>query len=193
MWLGPRLLPRVYFDYLYSNEPDPWSCVASQYEQAKYRHTLDALPRQVVGRVLEIGCGEGHFTCEVAARARQVVGLDISQAALHRARQRCSRMDHVNFRRVDVTRDPLPVDFDVLIAAEVLYYLGHGSNYRSTCSKLVSCLANGGHLISVNPWPAAKRLNGVFGEPAIGAELVQENVIQAPGRPYVISVFHKSR
>jgi cyclopropane fatty-acyl-phospholipid synthase-like methyltransferase len=183
----------VYFDYLYRTEPDPWSCFTSPYEQAKYRRTLDALPRQVVGRVLEIGCGEGLFTSAVAARAEEVLGLDISQAALSRARQRCSPMGHVKFRRVDVTRDPLPVDFDVLIAAEVLYYLGHGSQYRSTCGKLVSCLAQGGHLIVVNPSSDAKRLNGVFGEPSMGARLVQENVVHDSGRPYVISVFHKSQ
>lgn len=56
------------------------------------------------GRVLDIGCGPGEITCELAARRKDArfVGIDHSDAAIERARRNAARLglDNVVFQRV---------------------------------------------------------------------------------------------
>ena len=55
-------------------------------------------------RILDIGCGTGHFTEKIAATGAEVVGVDASQAMLEVARGRLDRAgasDLVRYRRMD--------------------------------------------------------------------------------------------
>jgi predicted TPR repeat methyltransferase len=75
--------------------------------------------------VLELGCGEGNLANALSVFADRVTGYDISENALARARQ---RYPHIEFRQgdlLDVVRRPEVVDgyFDLVVVAEVLYYL----------------------------------------------------------------------
>jgi hypothetical protein len=56
------LLPAAYFDALYARDPDPWRFATSDYERAKYRATLAALPGPLLGAALEVGCSIGVLT-----------------------------------------------------------------------------------------------------------------------------------
>ncbi len=42
-------------------------------------YLLDMLPREI-GRVLEIGCGDGRLTRKYAGQAAHVVGIDLAEA-----------------------------------------------------------------------------------------------------------------
>ena len=57
------------------------------------------------GRVLDVGCGEGSMSREIAAIAKQVVGLDISAVALEEA-ARTSPEGNPCFVRADARRLP---------------------------------------------------------------------------------------
>lgn len=48
-------------------------------------------------KVLEIGCGVGRFTRELAGRAREVVALDVSDQMLSRARELSGDLDNVQW------------------------------------------------------------------------------------------------
>lgn len=48
--------------------------------------------------ILDIGCGIGRFEEAFHAKARRVIGIDISPHMIAQARQRCSRLANVEFR-----------------------------------------------------------------------------------------------
>jgi SAM-dependent methyltransferase len=66
-------------------------------------------------RVLELGCGTGSNTIWLADRAGFVVGLDIAEGMLTKARRRLTA-GHVHILQADITkRWPLAPVFDVIV------------------------------------------------------------------------------
>ena len=103
--------------------PDPWGMETAR-EQHRFRETNAFLERHVgpVERLLEVGCGEGHQTVFLQEIARSVVGADVSQTAIERARR---RVPTAQFVAGDVVKEPNIVGrlpFDVVTGCEVLYY-----------------------------------------------------------------------
>jgi peptidoglycan/xylan/chitin deacetylase (PgdA/CDA1 family)/ubiquinone/menaquinone biosynthesis C-methylase UbiE len=114
---------RHHWESLFALGPDPWD-YTSPYEQTKYEQTLELLPREARGAVLELACAEGHFTVQLAPEVERLVAADVSAIALERARERCSAFENVEFARLDLITDPLPArGFDAIICSEVLYYV----------------------------------------------------------------------
>lgn len=110
-----------YFDKLYAENPDPWRMETSAYEEAKYIATLAALPRARYTHAIEIGCSVGVLTARLAERCDELLGIDVAQAALDRAAQRCRGLP-VRFERSTLP-DTAPVGrFDLIVLSEVLYY-----------------------------------------------------------------------
>ncbi|GAB3842240.1 class I SAM-dependent methyltransferase [Dactylosporangium cerinum] len=70
-------------------------------------------------RVLDVGCGAGQTTREAAraAQAGRVLGVDVSAAAVERARTRAEGLDNVTFECADAqVHDFAPGSFDVVIS-----------------------------------------------------------------------------
>lgn len=187
MWAGPRVMPARYFEYLYAQKPDPWACATRDYELRKYERTLEAIPRAWTKNVLEIGCGEGVFSRMLAPRASSLLGVDVSESALVRGRDRCSDQPNVIFARMDVVEEALPSGFTLIVAAEVLYYLGASRRkYDRVCGKILDALEPNGHLVTVNGTPDAARLNGAFVR--AGAHIVTQRDHPDPVRAFTIAV-----
>lgn len=140
------------FDRLYAGNPDPWNFETSDYERAKYAETLGALDGRRFGQVLELGCSIGVMTAFLAERAERVIGVDIAEAALERARTRCAAFEHVSFQRCS-----LPGEFpdvgagscDAVLVSELLYFLSPADNAELAASVL-RILAPGGIVVLVN-------------------------------------------
>lgn len=128
---------------------DPWN-YGSPYEQVKYRQTFDLIPEGPVARALEIACAEGIFTRRLAPRVERLVASDISSKALMRAAERCRGQRNVEFRRVDVLKDALPRNLDLIVCSEMLYYLGTVDQLRHVAGKLAGALAEGGTLVAAH-------------------------------------------
>src|SRR5262245_37287680 len=52
-------------------------------------------------RVLDLGCGAGQTTCEIAPRAREVWGIDLNLELLNGARQRVKALGLANVTLVE--------------------------------------------------------------------------------------------
>lgn len=78
----------------------------------------------VAGReVLDAACGEGYGSYLLAAAAKSVTGLDISDQAVAHARERYRR-DNLKFEAGDATRLPHDDDsFDAVVSFETLEHL----------------------------------------------------------------------
>lgn len=112
-----------YFAGLYAGDPDPWRFATSAYEREKYAATLESLPRRRYARALEVGCSIGVFTRALAPRCEALTALDVVPSVLDAARARCAGLDHVRFVEGAVPGCWPAGRFDLIVLAEVAYYL----------------------------------------------------------------------
>ncbi len=106
-------------------------------------------PERAAWSVLEVGCGEGQFACEIAERYpnARVVGVDVDSAAIEAASRRSAAIDHVEFAVHDA-RLPLPAgDFAVAVSWLVLMYL---PDKRSSLAHVAAALQPGRVLLLCN-------------------------------------------
>jgi len=96
-----------------------WRTVANSAEYAAAYFTRDA-------RVLDIGCGPGTITADIAARVAPgfVLGIDASSSVIEQARRDAGGIENVEFAVGDVYALDLPDDsFDVVHAHQLLQHL----------------------------------------------------------------------
>jgi SAM-dependent methyltransferase len=146
---GPEAsLSGAYFDAAYARRPDPWGFETRWYESRKRAITLAALPTERYESAFEIGCSIGVLTELLAERCAAVLAVDISQAAVDRARTRLVGAPHVTVERMDVGRRFPDRHFDLVLLSEVGYYfdnetlddvLGHVESSLGHSGTLVAC------------------------------------------------------
>lgn len=110
------------FDAMFERSEDPWGFETRWYERRKRAVTLAVLPRQQLGRVLEVGCSTGVLTAELAERASSVVGTDLSAEAVRRARARLSGQAHVVIEQLRSPQEWPSGSFDLVVLSEVGYF-----------------------------------------------------------------------
>lgn len=67
-------------------------------------------------RILDIGCGTGRHAIELTRRGYAVVGVDLSDSQLVRARAKAAEQGaHVDFRKMDARNLPFAGEFDLAI------------------------------------------------------------------------------
>lgn len=145
--LQARPYGRSHFERIFAGRSDPWIYEHSDYERIKYEQTLQLLPPGPIRRALEVGCAEGHFTERLAPRVGTLLAADISELALERAAARCSGLDNIEFGQLDIVKDGLPGQFDLIVCSELLYYVGGIEQLEQVAEKLAAGLARGGYLL----------------------------------------------
>jgi len=105
---------------LYYATADPWHVARSRFRDRVLRRCLKQFIRDRF--VLELGCGEGHLTEAVFGRARSVVGVDISDVAIARARS--LELPNARFENADFLQISYK-GYEVIAAIECIHYLSH--------------------------------------------------------------------
>ena len=98
-------------------------------------------------RVLDVGCGEGVFAAELALSGAQVLGIDVAEEPLRRARARHPKLE---LKLVDVA-GPWPLQdgaFDVVWAGEVIEHVADTAVWLSEVRRV---LRSGGSLLLSTP------------------------------------------
>lgn len=112
------------FDEMYLAGDDPWGFESSFYERRKRALTTAVLGSERYRSVLEIGCATGVLTRELAGRADRVVAVDVSAAAVARARRDApSSVDWVVGRAPEVLEVLSEGPFDLVVLSEVGYFM----------------------------------------------------------------------
>ncbi len=147
--MADNSVPASWFEELYQGDPDPWRFASSAYERDKYAATLAAIGEETVNRAWEVGCSIGVFTQALAARCAEVLGVDVADAALDQARQRCAADPRISFARLRVPHEWPDGRFDLIVFSEVLYFLS-AVDVRETARKSVETLMPHGRIVLVN-------------------------------------------
>jgi SAM-dependent methyltransferase len=87
-------------------------------------------------RALDLGCGDGRFTEELARLGATAIGVDVAQAALKRAGRRHPGLD---FRHTPID-GPLPFEdgsFDVIWASEVIEHVADTARWLSEVRRVL--------------------------------------------------------
>jgi ubiquinone/menaquinone biosynthesis C-methylase UbiE len=99
-------------------------------------------------RVLDVGCGAGYGTAELALTAREVTGLDVSAEAVAYAHEHYGR-ENVRFEVGSATALPFEdASFDLVVAFEVIEHL---ENWAELLTEARRVLAPGGQLVVSTP------------------------------------------
>lgn len=98
------------------------------------------------GQVVDVGCGTGHITSDLAARGLDVVGVDPSPAMLDLARQ---RYPHLPWRLDDAHLTGRPDDGPLLAGVLARYSLIHVDPQLipDVLAAWSECLQAGGHVM----------------------------------------------
>jgi SAM-dependent methyltransferase len=111
-------------------------------------------------RVLSLGCGIGDTELLLAPRVGEVVGVDLSPAAVRQARADAERLGVSNARFVEGAGAAGQGRFDVAIAIFFLHHLPDQALSELPC-QLVEMLEPGGVFYSLDP--SRRRLSGAVG------------------------------
>lgn len=114
-----------FFEELWA-EKDPWDLDTSELDQRRYARQLALLSDRRYPRALELGCGTGSFTRDLASVCDHVLAVDVASSAVARAREAFAGTEGVELRVANIME--LDVDaegpWDLVVLAETAYYLG---------------------------------------------------------------------
>jgi ubiquinone/menaquinone biosynthesis C-methylase UbiE len=116
-------------------------------------------------RALDLGCGAGEFTRELASAAGSVIGVEVAEAALERARRAAPDADF-RLAPIDGALPLQDASIDLVWASEVIE---HVSDTATWLSEIRRVLAPAGRLLLTTPAHGRLRLalHGIepFSEP----------------------------
>lgn len=127
---------------------DPWRLDANAFEQERHSQMLRlSLSQGPITNALEVGCAAGAFTEKLAPYCKRLTVIDVVPRAIARTRQRMKESSHINWIVADVRQFSTQQLFDLIVVAEVLYYLEDVAAIRTAVHNLVSMLAPSGHMV----------------------------------------------
>jgi toxoflavin synthase len=138
--------------------------IAEDYQRAKQHpwrqhveaFTLFSLLPDLAGKsVVDIACGEGHYTRRLRrAGAARVVGVDLSPRMIELAReQEATQRLGVDYVVGDGRSIPFDGEFDIAFAAYFLNYAHDKRELQEMCDAVSRVLKPGGRFITVNANP----------------------------------------
>ncbi|THK33370.1 methyltransferase domain-containing protein [Ensifer sp. MPMI2T] len=127
---------------------DPWRLDGNAFEQARHSQMLRlSLSEGPISNALEVGCAAGAFTEKLAPHCKQLTVIDVVPQAIARTRERIKESSHISWIVADVQQFSTQQLFDLIVVAEVLYYLEDVAAMRAAVHNLVSMLAPSGHMV----------------------------------------------
>jgi SAM-dependent methyltransferase len=152
---------------------------------AEVAFLVEALGLREGSRVLDLACGHGRHSVELAARGCRVTGVDLSEPSLELARARAAEAGvDVRFERADMRRIRFEEEFDAVINMFTAFgYFADEADNAAVLEGIAAGLAPGGGFVLeiVNPVAVFGRFEA-RGWHALsdGAIMLEERVYDAP-------------
>jgi SAM-dependent methyltransferase len=188
---GPSNIKKRFWDKEYSEEK--WAFAYNTVGDCVYAHlqgyTMD-------GSILDIGCGSGNTATEMADTYRSYLGVDISEAALTKARRRsqeCGRGEKNRFECGDFLTYVPASQYDVILFRESMYHVPLGK-VKATLDRYSVYLKEGGVFVVRLFASSADRPDGkdkqrpaaMLGIMETEFDVLEKCRYEEPGRPTVI-------
>jgi len=104
---------------------------------------------------LDIGCGVGRWSIQLAREGYRVTGVDLSSSMIARARERAAALDaDCEFARADAVRFELGQRFDLILCVTVLQHILDPDAARQAIGRLAAHLAPQGRLVLLEAAPS---------------------------------------
>lgn len=131
-----------------------WEEAVKHFDETPLLGLVLAEEKLLHGRVLELGCGTGKFTAQLALKADHVTAVDNSQAVLQVAQEKVytSNLAHkIAFLCMDLEKGiPLRQGFTFVLAA---FCLHHIESYQRVIQDSSTVLLPGGTMVVLEPYP----------------------------------------
>lgn len=156
----------------YDTDAERWLQIRQSGHELLEKPALYSLLPDLTGkRVLSLGCGFGEECHEMLTRgAREVIGIDISDGNLEKAR--CA-FPHIKFLRMDMEDLSFPdTSFDIVVSSLSIHYLSDWGPTLRNAKRVLS--ADGSLIISTHhpaTWSAIKDENASIKRQLLGFEL----------------------
>jgi len=128
-----------------SSKPDSWNSDLYQSSHSfvwQYGRDLLVLLNAKPGeRILDVGCGTGQLTADIAQFGAEVVGIDFSPEMIQTAR---SNFPQLVFEVADAAAMPYSNEFDVVISNAALHWV---RDQRGAVASIARALKPGGRLV----------------------------------------------
>src|SRR6202453_4774523 len=193
---GPSTIKKRFWDKEYTEEK--WSFAYNTAGDCIYPH-LEKFSAN--GSILDIGCGSGNTATEMAETSyRSYLGVDISDAALAKARKRsadCDRQDKNHFECGDFLTYVPTGQYDVILFRESMYHVPLGK-VKSTLDRYSEYLKDGGVFVvrlfaSSNDGKNKQRPMAMLGIMEDEFDVLERCQYEEAGRPTVIVFRPKPR
>ncbi|WP_020060184.1 class I SAM-dependent methyltransferase [Bacillus sp. 123MFChir2] len=77
-------------------------------------------------RVIDIGCGGGIYTKQLALMGAEVIGVDFSNQMIQAAKENCTHISNASFTQGDAYNIPFADEtFDIVLSRAVIHHLDH--------------------------------------------------------------------
>ncbi len=122
---------------------------------AEVEFLVEALALEPGTRVLDLACGHGRHSVELARRGCLVIGVDLSEPSLELAAARAAEAGvEVRFERADMRRIRFEREFDAVINMFTAFgYFAEEADNRLVLERVAAALAPGGAFLleTINP------------------------------------------
>jgi ubiquinone/menaquinone biosynthesis C-methylase UbiE len=109
----------------FSRQAAGFATSAALTERAPIQRVIDATSADASKLALDLACGPGIVTAELAAVAGEVVAFDLTPEMLAKARERCSNagLRNVTFQEGSAAKLPFPANhFDVVVTRAAIHH-----------------------------------------------------------------------
>ena len=119
---------------------------SSPAQQAWARELIAKLALRGDERVLDVGCGDGKVTADLAAAVPRgaVVGVDSSTAMVVFASGAFARVANLSFRETDASELPFDAEFDIVFSNAALHWI---IDHRPVLRGIARALKSGGRAL----------------------------------------------
>lgn len=141
----------------------PLGSLSDRLEKELVFSLLDVRDRE---KVLDVGCGTGNYTIELAKRGADVIGIDSSEEMLAWARIKAQKANiETSFHAADAMNLPFPDStFDMVISNGLLCFLQEPEKALIEMRRVLK--PSGRMVVSVlnrwSPWALFRRVKGFF-------------------------------
>lgn len=110
------------FEKMYQDFNDPWEQTSREEWASEKAVALNLIKKIRAKKVIELGCGLGHFTDKIQKLNVEVLGVDVSNTAIEKAK---SQYPDCNFLVGDILDFSIYREFkpDVIVMAEITWYV----------------------------------------------------------------------